>query len=92
MLEEREFTAMLKGKTVNAALQPIVNVSDGRLRAFEVLGRGYLVGLPQSPMEMFAMAGRLAGTVRCGYFRTRRNAVRQRAPKRDVYRAVLSFD
>ena len=63
VMEERQFTAMLKGKTVNAALQPIVNVSDGRLRAFEVLGRGYVTGLPQSPMEMFAMAGRLGSEV-----------------------------
>ena len=63
VVEERQFTAMLKGKTVRAALQPIVSVSDGRLRAFEVLGRGCVVGLPQSPMEMFAMAGRLGKEV-----------------------------
>ena len=63
VVEERQFTAMLKGKTVRAALQPIVSVSDGRLRAFEVLGRGCVEGLPQSPMEMFAMAGRLGKEV-----------------------------
>lgn len=63
VVEERQFTAMLKGKTVRAALQPIVSVSDGRLRAFEVLGRGCVEGLPQSPMEMFAMAGRLSKEV-----------------------------
>ena len=59
VVEERQFNTMLKGKTVRAALQPIVSVSDGRLRAFEVLGRGCVEGLPQVPMEMFAMAGRL---------------------------------
>ena len=63
VVEERQFTAMLKGKTVRAALQPIVSVSDGRLRAFEVLGRGCVEGLPQSPMEMFEMAGRLGKEV-----------------------------
>ena len=63
VLEERQFTAMLKGKTVTAALQPIVSVSDGRLRAFEVLGRGCVLGLPNAPMEMFAMAGRLGKEV-----------------------------
>jgi len=63
VVEEREFTAMLKGKTVNAALQPVVSVRDGRLRAFEVLGRGCVAGLPHSPMEMFAMAGRLGSEV-----------------------------
>jgi EAL domain-containing protein (putative c-di-GMP-specific phosphodiesterase class I) len=63
VVEEREFTAMLKGKTVRAALQPIVRVSDGRLCAFEVLGRGCVVGLPQSPMDMFAMAARLGKEV-----------------------------
>lgn len=63
VLEERQFSAMLKGKTVSAALQPIVSVSDGRLRAFEVLGRGCVAGLPHAPMEMFAMAGRLGREV-----------------------------
>ena len=63
VVEERQFTEMLKDNTVRAALQPIVSVSDGRLRAFEVLGRGCVVGLPQSPMEMFAMAGRLGKEV-----------------------------
>lgn len=63
VVEERQFTAMLKGRTVSAALQPIFSVSDGQLRAFEVLGRGCVAGLPQSPMEMFAMAGRLGKEV-----------------------------
>lgn len=63
VVEERQFTAMLKGQTVSAALQPIVSVGDGRLRAFEVLGRGCVVGLPQTPMAMFAMAGRLGREV-----------------------------
>lgn len=63
VVEERQFNAMLTGKTVCAALQPIVSVADGGLRAFEVLGRGCVVGLPQSPMEMFAMAGRLGKEV-----------------------------
>ncbi len=63
VVEERQFIAMLKGKTVRAAVQPIVSVSDGRLRAFEVLGRGCVAGLPQLPMEMFAMAERLGSEV-----------------------------
>ena len=63
VVEERQFNAMLAGRTVYAALQPIVNVADGRLRAFEVLGRGFVVGLPQCPMEMFAMAARLGKEV-----------------------------
>ncbi len=63
VVEERQFIEMLKGKTVRAAVQPIVSVSDGRLRAFEVLGRGCVAGLPQLPMEMFAMAERLGSEV-----------------------------
>ncbi len=63
VLEERQFTDMLKGKTVQAALQPIVDARNGRLRAFEVLGRGCVDGLPQSPMAMFAMAARLGKEV-----------------------------
>jgi len=59
VVEERQFTEMLKSKMVTAAFQPIVGAVDGRLRAFEVLGRGCVPGLPQSPMDMFAMAARL---------------------------------
>jgi EAL domain-containing protein (putative c-di-GMP-specific phosphodiesterase class I) len=63
VVEERQFTEMLKSRAVRAALQPIVAVRDGRLRAFEVLGRGCVAGLPQLPMDMFAMAGRLGKEV-----------------------------
>ena len=63
VVEERQFTAMLNARTVCAAFQPIVSVADGSLRAFEVLGRGCVEGLPQWPMEMFAMAGRLGKEV-----------------------------
>ncbi len=59
VIEERQFVDMLNTKSVRAAFQPIVNAKDGRLYAFEVLGRGSVATLPKSPNEMFALATRL---------------------------------
>jgi len=63
VVEERAFVEMLRGRTVAAAFQPIVRVTDGRLRAFELLGRGCVAGLPESPMGLFALAMRLGKEV-----------------------------
>ena len=63
VLLERQFVEMLKARDVHAVLQPIVHARDGRLRAFEILGRGQLPGLPQTPIDMFVMAGRLGKEV-----------------------------
>lgn len=63
VVEERAFSEMLRSRTVAAAFQPIVRVSDGRLRAFELLGRGCVKGLPESPMGLFALAMRLGKEV-----------------------------
>jgi len=59
VVEEKAFVEMLRTRAVGVALQPIVRVSDGRLAAFEVLGRGSVAGLPESPMGLFQMAARL---------------------------------
>lgn len=63
VVEERAFSEMLRARTVAAAFQPIVRVTDGRLRAFELLGRGCVKGLPESPMGLFALAMRLGKEV-----------------------------
>lgn len=63
VVEERAFSEMLRARTVAVAFQPIVRATDGRLRAFEVLGRGRIAGLPDSPMGLFAMAMRLGKEV-----------------------------
>ena len=63
VVEERAFDQMLRARNVAAALQPIVRVTDGRLRAFEVLGRGRAEGLPDSPMGLFGLAMRLGREV-----------------------------
>lgn len=63
VVEERAFNQMLQARNVSAALQPIVRVTDGRLRAFEVLGRGHVEGLPASPMGLFGLAMRLGREV-----------------------------
>ena len=63
VVEERAFVEMLRARAVAAAFQPIVRVTDGRLRAFELLGRGCASGLPESPMGLFALAMRLGREV-----------------------------
>ena len=63
VLQERQFLDMLKARAVHTALQPIVHARDGRLRAFEILGRGQIPKLPQTPIDMFVMAGRLGKEV-----------------------------
>ena len=63
VMVERQFLDMLKARAVHTALQPIVHARDGRLRAFEVLGRGQIPELPQTPIDMFVMAGRLGKEV-----------------------------
>lgn len=63
LVEERAFTEMLQARNVQAALQPIIRLSDGKLRAFEVLGRGGVSGLPDTPMGLFGLAMRLGKEV-----------------------------
>ena len=60
---ERQFLDMLNARAVRTALQPIVHARDGRLRAFEILGRGQVPELPQTPIDMFVMASRLGREV-----------------------------
>jgi EAL domain-containing protein (putative c-di-GMP-specific phosphodiesterase class I) len=59
VVEEAKFHRLLKAGAVRAALQPIVQSHDGRLFAYEALGRGCLSDLPQSPAELFSLAVRL---------------------------------
>jgi EAL domain-containing protein (putative c-di-GMP-specific phosphodiesterase class I) len=63
VMEERAFVAMLRARTVGVAFQPIVQTTTGELRAFEILGRGSVAGLPESPMALFQMAARLGREV-----------------------------
>ena len=63
VVEERAFVAMLRERAVGVAFQPIVHATTGQLHAFEVLGRGSVTGLPESPMALFQLAGRLGREV-----------------------------
>jgi len=56
---EPEFLALLGGEGLSAAVQPIVNAGDGRVVAYELLGRCLHPGLPASPMHLFSLATRL---------------------------------
>jgi EAL domain-containing protein (putative c-di-GMP-specific phosphodiesterase class I) len=56
---EPQFLALLAGDGLSAAVQPIVASDDGRVVAYELLGRCTHPGLPASPMHLFSLATRL---------------------------------
>jgi EAL domain-containing protein (putative c-di-GMP-specific phosphodiesterase class I) len=56
---EPQFLALLDGDGLSAAVQPIVSADDGRVVAYELLGRCTHPGLPSSPMHLFSLATRL---------------------------------
>jgi EAL domain-containing protein (putative c-di-GMP-specific phosphodiesterase class I) len=52
----RELKELLREGAVTVYLQPIVRLPDGKVSAYEALGRGCHPGLPQSPLELFKVA------------------------------------
>jgi EAL domain-containing protein (putative c-di-GMP-specific phosphodiesterase class I) len=56
---EPQFRELLAGEGLSAAVQPIVDAADGRIVAYELLGRCLHPGLPASPMHLFSLATRL---------------------------------
>ena len=44
---------------VTILFQPIVTLPSARVAAYEALGRGHMPGLPESPVELFDLAGAL---------------------------------
>jgi EAL domain-containing protein (putative c-di-GMP-specific phosphodiesterase class I) len=48
---------------VTMHFQPVVTLPGGKVAACEALGRGRLEGLPESPVELFALAGALGPDV-----------------------------
>ena len=56
---EAQFLALLRGEGLSAAVQPIVTAADGRVVAYELLGRCTHPDLPASPMHLFSLATRL---------------------------------
>ncbi|MCS6997012.1 MAG: EAL domain-containing protein [Casimicrobiaceae bacterium] len=63
LLEEKPFREMLRFQSLAAALQPIVHIEDGRLHAFELLGRGKHEKLPHSPIALFRLASQLGSEI-----------------------------
>jgi EAL domain-containing protein (putative c-di-GMP-specific phosphodiesterase class I) len=47
---------LLRERRVTIAFQPIVQLSNGAVAAFEALGRGREPGLPEGPRELFRIA------------------------------------
>jgi EAL domain-containing protein (putative c-di-GMP-specific phosphodiesterase class I) len=55
----REFRQMLRSGAVSPRFQPIVRLPGGPSIGHELLGRGAFPGLPESPLELFAIAEHL---------------------------------
>jgi len=53
---EEEFYALLEGRGLAGAAQPIVRAQDGSIFAYELLGRAKLPPLPNSPIRLFELA------------------------------------
>ncbi len=51
--------ALLDEGAVTMFFQPIVTLPTARAAAYEALGRGRMEGLPESPVELFGLAGAL---------------------------------
>lgn len=54
--QERQFLELLRGQGLSAAAQPIVGAGDGRIFAYELLGRCSHPDLPKSPIQLFHLA------------------------------------
>jgi EAL domain-containing protein (putative c-di-GMP-specific phosphodiesterase class I) len=54
-----ELRKLLDEGAVTMFFQPIVTLPMARVAAYEALGRGRMVGLPESPVELFDLAGAL---------------------------------
>jgi EAL domain-containing protein (putative c-di-GMP-specific phosphodiesterase class I) len=55
-LGARQFYELLEGKRVLPLFQPIVHLPSQRRIGYEVLGRGAMPGLPESPKDLFRLA------------------------------------
>lgn len=77
---EREFLQLLDGQGLAAAVQPIVQAGDGRLYAYELLGRCTHPALPNSPGQLFHLAAMLGREAELSAA-FRRHGVPQVAPR-----------
>ncbi|MBK1642583.1 hypothetical protein CKO12_11990 [Chromatium okenii] len=59
LLQETDFLSMLKEDQLRVAWQPIVDFHTRQVLAYEVLGRGAHLALPQSPLQLFQLAEKL---------------------------------
>jgi EAL domain-containing protein (putative c-di-GMP-specific phosphodiesterase class I) len=67
---------LIDERAVTMFFQPLVTLPSGRVSAYEALGRGRLAGLPESPVELFDLAGALGAEAQAELSRLfRRRAV-----------------
>jgi len=59
LLQEGDFIEMLNSGLLKVAWQPIVDFHTLDVLAYEVLGRGAHLALPQSPMQLFQLAEKI---------------------------------
>jgi EAL domain-containing protein (putative c-di-GMP-specific phosphodiesterase class I) len=54
---------LIRQRAVSVLFQPIVSLPSTQVEAYEALGRGAYAGLPESPVELFDLAGALGPDV-----------------------------
>ena len=57
MLNEAEFGELILGQGISGAAQPIVDATTRKIVGYELLGRSNHPQLPNTPIELFALAG-----------------------------------
>jgi EAL domain-containing protein (putative c-di-GMP-specific phosphodiesterase class I) len=81
----RELKELLRDGTVTVLLQPIVRLPDGKVAAYEALGRGCHPSLPESPLALFRVAESLGPGVAAELSRLfRRKAVELVRERREL--------
>jgi EAL domain-containing protein (putative c-di-GMP-specific phosphodiesterase class I) len=71
-----EVRRLIDEGAVTMFFQPLVTLPSGRVAAYEALGRGRMPGLPESPVELFDLAGALGAEAQAELSRLfRRKAV-----------------
>jgi EAL domain-containing protein (putative c-di-GMP-specific phosphodiesterase class I) len=71
-----EVRRLIDEGAVTMFFQPLVTLPSGRVSAYEALGRGRMPGLPESPVELFDLAGSLGAEAQAELSRLfRRRAV-----------------
>jgi EAL domain-containing protein (putative c-di-GMP-specific phosphodiesterase class I) len=82
---------LIRQRAVTVLFQPIVSMPSKQVEAYEALGRGTYTGLPESPVELFDLAGALGPDVQAELSRLfRRQAVELVRERKDPLLVFLN--